>query len=83
MRDDFGGGPSVRSGRFAPAEIGDFLSGGQELGARAFQLPEDWREVFQKRISSDREATGPFKRAGQLQDAGFAEVAREYLHPDG
>ena len=64
-------------------EFADLFSYGQEFRARSLQMAEDGGEVFQERISSNREATGLFKRAGQLQDAGFAEVAREYLHPDG
>jgi len=83
VRDHFGGGPAVRRRRFAPAEIADFFSCGQEFGARVFQVPEDRSQVFQMRISSNREATGLFERTSKLQDAAFAEVAGEYLHSDG
>ena len=44
---------------------------------------DDRRQVSQRYVSSDRKAAGLFKRAGKLQNPAFAEVAAEYLHPDG
>jgi hypothetical protein len=82
VRNHFGGGPRVRRRRFAPAEIADLLGDGQEFRARDFEVPENWAEVFQRRISSNREATSLFKRARQLQDAAFAKVAGEDLQAD-
>jgi hypothetical protein len=64
-------------------EIADLLGCGQEFGAVGFQVPEDRCQVFQKVVSLNRETTGFFERAGQLQDAGFAEMAGEDLHADG
>jgi hypothetical protein len=64
-------------------EIADLLGCGQEFGAGSFQVPEDRCQVFQKLVPLNRETTGFFERAGQLQDAGFAEMAGEDLHADG
>ena len=82
MRKNFGRGPAVWRRRFAPEQVADFVSLGQQFRARGLQMADDWREVSQLRISSNREATGLFKRTRQLQDAGFAEVAGEDLHAD-
>jgi hypothetical protein len=83
VRDYLGRGPGVRRRRFAPAQIADLFSYGQKCRARVFEVPEDWGEVFQKRISSDREPTRLFESTSELEDAGFAEVAGEDLHADG
>jgi hypothetical protein len=82
MRDHLGGGPAALGRSFPPAEVAYFFSDRQQIRARSLQMPEDRGQVFQKSISSNREATGLFERSGQLQDAGFAEVAGENLHAD-
>jgi hypothetical protein len=64
-------------------ELADLLGRGQEFGAGGFQVPEDRCRVLQKLVSLNRETTGLLERAGQLQDAGFAEMAGEDLHADG
>jgi hypothetical protein len=83
MRDHFGGGSAALSRSFPPADVAYFFSDGQQIRARSLQMPEDRGQVFQKSISSNREATGLFERPRQLQDASFAEVAGEDLHADG
>ena len=83
MCDHFGGGPAALSRSFPPAEVADCFSDSQQIRARSLQMPEDRGQVVQKSISSNREATGLFERSGQLQDAGFAEVAGKNLHADG
>ena len=83
MRDHFSGGPAALNGSFPPAEVAYFFSDSQQIRARSLQMPEDRGQVFQKSISSNREATGLFEGPRQLQDAGFAEVAGKDLHADG